>query len=63
MASRPCQSMFIETQKSLQLTADKITDNNSILFPPYKTSPIMRPPTIAEAICPETFAPTACINR
>ena len=25
--------------------------------------PMIRPPTIADAICPDTFAPTACIKR
>ncbi len=42
--------------------------NTSIMLsPPYTnipgTSPRMTPPAITEAICPATFAPTACINR
>lgn len=30
---------------------------------PGSTKPIITPPAITDAICPATFAPTACINR
>ena len=34
-----------------------------ILCPPYPKKPKIMPPAITDAICPDTFTPTACISK
>ena len=62
------RKLMLEARELVKDGSNNVIKFN-IHFPPYYKPqngpriPIIKPPTIAEAICPETFAPTACIKR
>lgn len=40
-----------------------VKNNSRFIFFTYPKKLSISPPAMTEAICPETFAPTACISR